>query len=313
MIEQKIVPHLWFNQEAKEAAQFYTSIFPSSKITNNVIIHDTPSGNSNIVSFKLAGYSFMAINGGPHFQFNPSISFFVNFDPSRDENAREKLDQLWEKLSQGGTPLMPLQEYPFSNRYGWIQDKYGLTWQLILTNPSGEDRPFIVPSLLYVQDVCGKTKEASDFYISVFNNSRRGEIAFYPAGMEPEKEGAVMFTDFMLEKQWFAAMDSAQSHNFKFNEAISLLVRCENQEEIDYYWEKLSSNPKAEQCGWLKDKYGVSWQIWPEIMGEMMANGTREQIDRLTKTFLQMKKFDIEKLKEGVKGSNITLPKLKHD
>lgn len=120
--------------------------------------------------------------------------------------------------------------------------------------------------------------------------------------MEPEKEGAVMFTDFMLEKQWFAAMDSAQSHNFKFNEAISLLVRCENQEEIDYYWEKLSSNPKAEQCGWLKDKYGVSWQIWPEIMGEMMANGTREQIDRLTKTFLQMKKFDIEKLKEVYQG-----------
>lgn len=189
MIEQKIVPHLWFNQEAKEAAQFYTSIFPSSKITNNVIIHDTPSGNSNIVSFKLAGYSFMAINGGPHFQFNPSISFFVNFDPSRDENARGKLDQLWEKLSQGGTPLMPLQEYPFSNRYGWIQDKYGLTWQLILTNPSGEDRPFIVPSLLYVQDVCGKTKEASDFYISVFNTQDEEKSLFILLAWNQKRKG----------------------------------------------------------------------------------------------------------------------------
>ncbi|SDH70982.1 VOC family protein [Alteribacillus bidgolensis] len=302
MIEQKIVPHLWFNQEAKEAAQFYASIFPDSKVTNIATIHDTPSGDSNVVSFNLAGYSFMAINGGPYFQFNPSISFFVNFDPSRDENARENLDQLWEKLAQGGTPLMLLQEYPFSKRYGWIQDKYGLTWQLILTNPDGEEQPFIIPSLMYVQDVCGKAEEASDFYLSVFNKSRRGEIARYPADMEPDKEGTLMFTDFMLEKQWFAAMDSAQSHNFKFNEAISLLVQCENQAEIDYYWEKLSSDPKAEQCGWLKDQYGVSWQIWPKVMGEMMANGTNEQMDRLTKTFLQMKKFDIEKLKEAYQG-----------
>lgn len=229
--------------------------------------------------------------------------FFVNFDPSRDENARENLDQLWEKLSQGGTPLMPLQEYPFSKRYGWIQDKYGLTWQLILTNPDGEERPFIVPSMMFVQDVCGKAEKASDFYLSVFNEARRGELVRYPAGMEPDKEGTLMFTDFKLENQWFAAMDSAGPHHFHFNEAVSLLVRCENQEEIDYYWYKLSSDPNAEQCGWLKDKYGVSWQIWPEILGEMMTNSTNEQIDRLTKAFLQMKKFDIEKLIEAYHGS----------
>ncbi|WP_205092510.1 VOC family protein [Thalassobacillus pellis] len=302
MTNQKIVPHLWFDQEANEAAQFYTSIFPDSKVTSNTTIHNTPSGDSDFVSFHIAGYSFMAINGGPHFQFNPSISFFINFDPSKDANARNNLDQLWDKLSDGGTPLMPLQEYPFSKRYGWIQDKYGLTWQLILTNPDGEDRPFIVPSLMYVQDLSGKAEEASDFYISVFSDSKREEIARYPAGMEPDEEGTLMFTDFMLEKQWFAAMDSAQSHDFKFNEAISLLVRCKNQEEIDYYWEKLSSEPKAEQCGWLKDKYGASWQIWPEVMGEMMANGTSEQLDRLTKAFLQMKKFNIEKLIEAYQG-----------
>ncbi|WP_058306784.1 VOC family protein [Gracilibacillus massiliensis] len=299
MSEQKIVPHLWFNNEANEAAQFYTSIFPDSKTISNTTIHDTPSGDSDLVSFNLAGYSFMAINGGPHFTFNPSISFFVNFDPSKDENARENLLQLWEKLSQDGTPLMPLQEYPFSKLYGWIQDKYGLTWQLILTNPDGEDRPFIVPSMMFVQDVSGKAEEASDFYLSVFHNTRRGEIARYPAGMEPEKEGNLMFTDFTLEKQWFAAMDSAQSHDFTFNEAVSLLIQCDNQEEIDYYWEKLSSDPNAEQCGWLKDKYGVSWQVWPKIMAEMIANGSSEQMERITKAFLKMKKFDIEKLVEA--------------
>src|SRR5690625_4248658 len=140
MINQKIIPHLWFNQEAKEAAQFYTSIFPDSEVTSVTTLRNTPSGDSDTVSFKISGYSFMAINGGPHFQFNPSISFFVNFDPSKDKYAKENLDQLWEKLSQGGKPLMPLQEYPFSKHYGWIEDKYGLTWQLILTNPAGEER-----------------------------------------------------------------------------------------------------------------------------------------------------------------------------
>lgn len=302
MKNQKIIPHLWFNEEANEAAQFYTSIFPNSKITTTSKVYDTPSGDSEIVTFDLADFSFMAINGGPLFQFNPSISFFVNFDPSRNEKAREDLDELWEKLSKDGTPLMPLQEYPFSKRYGWIRDKYGVTWQLILTDPEEEERPFIVPSLMYVQDVCGKAEEASDFYLSVFKNSKRGQIARYPAGMEPDREGTLMFTDFMIENQRFAAMDSAQTHNFKFNEAISLLVQCEDQEEIDYYWEKLSSDPAAEQCGWLKDKYGVSWQIWPKVIGEMMANGSKEQMDRVTKAFLQMKKYDIEKLIEAYEG-----------
>ncbi|SHM94386.1 VOC family protein [Gracilibacillus kekensis] len=304
MSEQKIIPHLWFNNEAKEAAQFYTSIFPESKITSVTTIHDTPSGDSDSISFNLAGHSFMAINGGPHFQFNPSISFFINFDPSKDKNAKENLVKLWDKLSEGGTPLMPLQEYPFSKQYGWIQDKFGLTWQLILTNPDGEDRPFIIPSLMFVQEVNGKAEEASDFYLSVFYDTRRGEVVRYPSGMEPDKEGNVMFTDFMLEKQWLAAMDSAQTHDFQFNEAVSLLVQCDNQEEIDYYWEKLSSDPNAEQCGWLKDKYGVSWQVWPKVMGEMMANGTSEQMERITKAFLQMKKFDIEKLEEAYRDKS---------
>ena len=111
-----------------------------------------------------------------------------------------------------------------------------------------------------------------------------------------------MFTDFMIENHWFAAMDSAQNHNFVFNEAISFMVSCDTQKEIDYYWEKLSAVPQAEQCGWCKDKYGVSWQITPAIMGEMMTKGSREQIDRLTQAFLPMKKFDIAKLKIAYEG-----------
>ena len=197
---------------------------------------------------------------------------------------------------------MPIDKYPFSERYGWIQDKYGLSWQLILSNPEGEERPFIVPSLMFVGAVGGKTEEAIDFYVSVFRNAKRGIVARYGKGQEPDKEGTIMFADFMIENQWFAAMDSAHEHEFAFNEAISFMVSCNTQEEIDYYWEKLSAVPEAEQCGWLKDKYGLSWQIVPTIMSEMLENGSREQIDRLTQAFLPMKKFDIAELQEAYEG-----------
>ena len=297
--KQKIIPHLWFDKEAREASNFYTSLFPESRITSTATLHNTPTGDSDIVSFELAGYQFMAISAGPLFKLNPSISFFLNFDPSIDKNARTNLDILWAKLSQGGKILMPLDKYPFSEHYGWIQDKYGLSWQLILSNPEGERRPFIVPSLMFVGDVCGKAEEAINFYLTVFKDSKRGVTARYPKGTEPNKEGTLMFADFMLENQWFTAMDSAGEHHFAFNEALSLMVFCDSQEEIDYYWEKLSAVPESEQCGWLKDKYGVSWQVTPTALQEMMKNGTREQIDRVTQTFLPMKKFDIAKLKEA--------------
>ena len=307
---QKIIPHLWYDKEAKEAAEFYTSIFPDSKVTNITTIQDTPSGDTDIVSFQVLGYSLVAISAGPFFKFNPSISFMINVDPSREPDARKRIDEMWEKLIDGGKALMPLDKYPFSEWYGWVQDKYGLTWQLILTNPEGEEWPRIIPSMLFVGDVCGKAEEATDFYLSMFKDApsassgqvKCGAIARYPAGMEPDKQGSVIFTDFMLEGQWFAAMDSAHKHEFAFNEAVSLIIKCDDQEEIDYYWEKLSSVPESEQCGWLKDKYGVSWQITPRALDEMMEKGTPEQIDRVTKAFLQMKKFDIAALQEAFEG-----------
>ena len=299
---QKITPHLWFDKEAREAAEFYTSLFPDSRVTNTTTLRDTPSGDSDIVSFELAGHSFMAISAGPVFKLNPSISFMVNFDPSRDPEARNNLDVLWERLSEGGAALMPLEKYPFSERYGWVQDKYGLSWQLILTDPEGEERPFIIPSLLFVGEVAGRAEEAINHYLSIFRNSKMGALARYGAGQEPDQEGTVMFADFMLEGQWFVAMDSAQAHKFAFNEAISFLVNCDAQEEIDYYWERLSAVPEAEQCGWLKDKFGVSWQISPTALGEMLTNGTREQIDRVTQAFLPMKKFDVAGLEKAYEG-----------
>ena len=299
---QKLIPHLWFDTQAKEAAEFYTALFPDSEITNVNTLHDTPSGDTDLVNFRLWGHSFSAISAGPLFKFNPSISFMVNFDPSLDKEAKTRIDQVWAKLIEGGMALMPLDKYPFSERYGWVQDKFGLSWQLILTNPEGEERPFIIPSLMFVGPLAGKAEEATDFYLSVFRNAKRGALERYRAGMQPDVEGTVMFTDLQLEGQWFVAMDSAQQHDFAFNEAISLMVNCEDQGEIDYFWAKLSAVPEAEQCGWLKDKYGVSWQIVPILLDKMMASGTREQIDRVTQAFLPMKKFDVARLVEAYEG-----------
>jgi predicted 3-demethylubiquinone-9 3-methyltransferase (glyoxalase superfamily) len=120
--------------------------------------------------------------------------------------------------------------------------------------------------------------------------------------MEPDREGAVMFTDFMLEGQWFAAMDSAREHDFAFNEAISFVVNGADQTEIDTFWQKLSAVPEAEQCGWLKDRYGLSWQIVPGELSTMMTDTDPERVNRVTQAVLEMKKLDLAALQEAYDG-----------
>lgn len=299
---QKIIPNLWFDTEAKEAAEFYCAVFPDSKIISSIVLRDTPSGDCELVTFYLNGQDFMAMSAGPFFVINPSISFILNFDPSQDKQAQANLRVLWDKLIDGGTVLMGLQEYPFSKLYGWLKDKFGVTWQLMLTDPQGEPRPFITPSLMFAGDSENKAEEALRFYLEVFQDAKLGNIARYPEDTGPAKKGSVMFADFRLESQWFAALDSGAKQSFTFNEAISLLINCDTQEEIDYYWERLSAVPEAEQCGWLKDKFGVSWQVSPAALDKMMREGSPEQIARVTKAFLKMKKFDIAQIEAAYRS-----------
>ena len=292
---QKITPHLWFDKEAKEAAKFYTSAFKGSKIKTTTTLHNTPSGAVDIVTIELSGQEFMLISAGPLFKFNPSVSFLVACE------TKNEVDLLWEKLSEGGTPLMELGEYPFSERYGWVQDRYGLSWQVMFT---GEHKVMqkITPTLMFVGKQYGKAEEAINFYATVFHNAKVGDILRYGRGEEPDKEGTIKHAAFTLEGQEFAAMDSAYAHNFAFNEAISFIVHCMTQEEIDYYWGKLSADPNAEQCGWLKDKYGLSWQIVPAVMEEMLQDKDGERLARVTEAFLRMKKFDIVVLLKAYRG-----------
>jgi predicted 3-demethylubiquinone-9 3-methyltransferase (glyoxalase superfamily) len=293
---QRITPHLWFDKEAVEAAEFYSSTFSNSRLTNVTTLHDTPSGDADVVSFELFGQPFMAISAGPLFKFTPAVSFVVRCQTTEEVNS------LWSKLSEGGTTLMPLDSYPFSEHYGWTEDRYGLSWQVMHVGDQ-EIEQHITPTLMFVGDVCGKTEEAVNFYASVFPDSKVGNVLRYAKGEEPDKEGTIKHIGFVLAGQEFAAMDSARDHDFGFNEAISFIVGCDTQDEIDYYWDNLSAVPEAEQCGWLKDKYGLSWQIIPSILGELLGSGTKEQTARVTEAFLQMKKFDIAELKKAYEGA----------
>jgi predicted 3-demethylubiquinone-9 3-methyltransferase (glyoxalase superfamily) len=292
---QKITPHLWFDKEAREAAALYTSIIERSRIEKTTTLRNTPSGSVDIITIELSGQKFLLISAGPLFTFNPSVSFLVAC------KTEEEVDALWERLAEGGSALMKLGEYPFSEKYGWVQDRYGLSWQVMLM---GEHRirQKITPTLMFVGEVCGKAEEAINFYAAVFHNAKVGGILRYGKGEGPDREGTIKHAAFTLEGQDFAAMDSAREYNFTFNEAISFMVSCETQEEIDYYWGKLSAVPVAEQCGWLKDGYGLSWQIVPSVMEEMMKDKDQQKIVRVTEAFLKMKKFDIAALKRAYQG-----------
>ena len=294
---QKITPHLWFDKEAEEAAEYYASIFKNSKIGSvsrytdaGQEIHKQKAGTAMTVEFELEGYKFVALNGGPIFKFNPSISFFVRCA------SESEIDELYNKLSEGGEVLMPFQKYPFSEKYAWISDKYGVSWQLFLGD---SDKQKIAPCLLFVGEQNGKTEKAMNLYTSLFPDSKIGDISRYGKGQEPNPENNIQYASFFLCNQEFTAMDGGLDHKFTFNEAVSLLVNCDTQEEIDRYWNTLSAHPESEQCGWLKDKFGVSWQITPTILGELFNTPDPEKSKRVMNTMLKMKKLDIEKLKQA--------------
>ena len=294
---QKINPFLWFNDNAEEAVKFYSSIFKDSKTKSTTYYSEAssnaagrPKGSVMTVAFDIDGYNFTAINGGPVFKMNPSISFFYH---SKDE---KEIDELWAKLSDGGKSLMELNKYDWSKKYGWVEDKFGVSWQLMLVENEIEQK--IVPSLLFTGESFGKANEAINYYASVFTNGKVNNVFKYGAEILPDNPDALMYSDFTLEGNTFSAMDGAGEHNFQFNEAISFVVNCNDQKDIDYFWEKLSEDgdPEAQQCGWLKDKFGISWQIVPTALGDLLSSKEPGKSQRVMEKVLKMKKLDIETL-----------------
>lgn len=298
-LAQPIIPHLWYDTQAREAAEFYVSLFPDSRITAIGAFKEPESGQGEIISFEIAGQPFMAISAGPYFKFNPAISFMLNFGAEGDADARKRLDATWDKLAAGGKVMMERGEYPFSRYYGFLQDRYGLSWQLMLENPSGQPRPFIMPNLMFTGPAAGKAEQAGKFYRSVFDDSRAGHLARHGADAAPNPPGSVLYTDFTLDGDWFAATDSAHDHGFSFNEAVSFLINCRDQAEIDRYWNALTHVKESEKCGWCKDQFGVSWQISPIMVDKIMKSGDKGKIDKLMEAALQMEKLDIATLEKA--------------
>ena len=283
---ERIVPHLWFNDNAKEAVNFYRTLFDDSKMMLEQKLDGTPSGeNAAYYEFTLAGQLFGALNGGPHFTFNPAISISVNCE------TIEETEVLWQKLIEGGRALMPLQEYTFSKLYGWVEDKYGLSWQVIYTEGFEYEQKLTI-QLMFSGDVTGKANEAIKYYTDLFKDGVIGDIHEYEEGQAVQEDAKISHANFSILDTEILASDNGTQTDYTFNEAISLMVLCVTQAEIDYYWEKLSADPEAEQCGWLKDKFGVSWQIVPANMNELMSRGTQAQIDAVTQEFLKMKKLN---------------------
>jgi predicted 3-demethylubiquinone-9 3-methyltransferase (glyoxalase superfamily) len=300
---QKIIPHLWFDDDAEEAAAFYTSLFGDSQVGSatryareGFEIHGQPEGRVMTIEFELSGFRLIGLNGGPHFTFTPAISFFVVCE------SEAEVDELWKAFSEGGEPLVDLDAYDWSEKYGWIQDRYGISWQLGLGELEDVGQK-ITPSLLFVGDQYGRAEDALTFYTSVFGHSSISGILRHGAD-GAEKEGTVQHAQFSLGGEMFMAMDSGMDHAFSFNEAISLLIECDSQEEVDYYWEHLGrgGDPSAQQCGWLKDRFGVSWQVSPTVLREMIQDPDDEKVNRVTRAFLRMKKFDLEALTRAYEG-----------
>lgn len=275
-MNNQIHPCLWFDGQAKEAATFYCAVFPGSTITT-----DTPM----VVNFEIRGKKFMGLNGGPVFSINPSISLFVTC------KTEEETNRIYAALAEGGTPLMAIGKYDWSERYGWIKDKFGMTWQVMLS----EEEEKIAPSLLFTSGNFGKAEAALNFYTAVFDHSGIDMLQYY--AQDTPFAGKVLFSQFNLNQYAVIAMDGPGEHAYTFNEAVSFVVECHNQEEIDYYWNKLTEGGKESMCGWLKDKFGISWQIIPAHLGKIMSDPERGA--RAMQALMKMQKLDIKALEEA--------------
>ncbi len=272
-----LYPCLWFDGKIKEATQFYCSLFPNSKII---------AENNIVTKFEIEGTTVKLLNGGALFKLNPSVSFFVKCE------TKEEIEKVWSMLSDEGKIMMALDKYPWSEQYGWVEDKYGMTWQLFLSKlAEGEQK--IIPSFLFTNEIFGRAEEAMKFYTTIFSDSKIMFSDFYTE-QEVPFTGKLKFGSFQLNNQQFAAMDGPGEHSFQFNEGLSFIVECNDQDEVDYFWDRLSEGGHEGQCGWLKDKFGVSWQIIPTALNKLMSDP--QTAEKARTAFMKMRKFIIKDL-----------------
>lgn len=277
-MNNQITPCLWFNNQAKEASSLYCAVFEHSKIT---------SQSPMVTEIEVGEQKFILLDGGPMFKPNPSISFYYICETA------EELDAIWNAFIKEGEVIMPLDAYPWAEKYGWLADKFGISWQFALgkINDVGQK---ITPFLLFTGKEYGRVDEALAHYSSIFKDPKIDGILRYGANELPDEEGKVKHAQIGLAGQKFMLMESAATHAFGFTEGVSLTVYCENQEEIDYYWNKLTESGAESMCGWLKDKFGVWWQIIPTQLGKILSDPTKA--GKAAQALMLMRKINIEQI-----------------
>lgn len=267
-------------------AEFYADAIPEAKQGKKAYYGDfaprcgQQMGALMTVDLECRDYSFMLLNAGDTFKCNPSISHYIVC-----KNGAE-VDTVYAKLAAGGKDLMPLDKYPFSEKYAWIEDKFGVSWQIIASDMSEK----VLPCLMFVNKQHGRAQEAIKFYTSIFENSSEDSLVHYPP--EAGDPATIMHASFTIDRQKLIIMDSGLEHKFDFNEGVSLMVHCKDQKELDYLWEKLMVGGSESRCGWLKDKFGVSWQLVPEVVRKLQQKGDQIKTDQLMTALMTMGKLD---------------------
>jgi predicted 3-demethylubiquinone-9 3-methyltransferase (glyoxalase superfamily) len=277
-MKHKITPCLWFDNQAKEAAALYCSVFENAKVTAQSPI---------VTEINLSGQSFTLLDGGPKYQPNASISFFYICE------KEDELNRAWNAFIQGGNILMALDQYPWSAKYGWVTDKFGISWQLALGKISDVGQK-ITPCFMFTGKQYGRVDDAIAHYSEIFDDAKVEGILRYGSNELPDTEGKVKHAQMVLNGQKFMFMESARPHNFTFTEGVSLTIHCDDQEEIDYYWNQLTQSGEESMCGWLKDKFGVSWQIIPKMLSKIMSDPAKA--GKAAKAFMSMRKLNIEQI-----------------
>ncbi len=284
-MNNNIFPCLWYNGDGKESAEFYCKIF------SGTITSDTPM----VLNIELFGQKLMLLNGGPQFEKNASVSFMVLCETDAE------VEDYWDQLSNGGIVLMELGEYPWSKKYGWVRDRFGVTWQLYLGEKQSEQK--IIPTLMFIHKNNGKAMEAMKLYTNVFPNSKIGNVLKYGEGVGNETHEVpenVQHAHFEIDGFSFFCMDNSYDHKFDFNEGISTVVMTDNQQQTDHLWNALTADGGTESmCGWLKDKFGLSWQIIPKKLIQLVSDSDQEKGQKVAQSMMKMQKIVIKDLEEA--------------
>lgn len=265
-----------------EAVDFYSSIFNDFKIVNK---------NPYSIDVDIDGERILFLNGGPSNELNPTCSIIILSD------SKEEINALWNKLITGGQELMALDSYGWNELYGWLIDKYGVSWQIYLEAKDKISQKYI-PNIMFVGENCGKVKDAINFYTTLFPNSKFNGIFEYQAE-DGDTVGLIKHCEFSLDSFLIMMNESSYPHKFSLNDSFSIVVECDSQEEIDKYWDALISDGGEEvMCGWLVDKFGISWQIVPKILLEYLNNP--DTAAKAGQAFMNMKKLIIKEIVDEV-------------